>query len=1066
MTRILRTLLIVVLFLLLSPIHLGAAPQWIEYGSVPGRYVPAVGQAPDGTALLFGGMCGYPECSSDRFVNDTWLYNANRNAWSRQAPAVSPSARAMSNVAFAGAGRFLLFGGYDGGYGPRDDTWLFDATTGTWTPLAPAASPPGLAGAAAMYLGDDRVLLFGGYERSGLSGRSWVFDVSDNRWTERSHSDAPSPRAASAVAPIGSGLFVLFGGGGYGSLYGETWIYDSVNDVWEENTPLASPPARIMATLAPVGTDQVVLFGGFTGGYSNETWIYDLSDNTWTQKPSGAEPSRYGHAMIRTLDGGVQMLLGLNPPAFPAYLADVWSFDPVAATWTDRTGPGWRWYGAAARIGEGKIVLYGGFTPLSANSQPTDTKVFDVATGYWTKKSPASNPGPRQYFAMAYAGGDHALLFGGYAPGRGSIGETWLYDLSEDSWTQIIPQGASPGGGEYPAMAYAGDDKVVLFGGIGAYNQTWVFDVSEATWTRMFPSSHPYGGYGHSMAWAGDDRAVLFGALYDWPGYDSTWVYDLSDNQWQEVVPVPDPDPRYGATMAWAGEDRALLFGGLVSGWVNGETWIYDSGDQSWTQRALAPSPEPRVFAQMADLGGGRLALQGGYSGSFWDRVVSTWVYEDLPSNHPPALEPVGDRALLWKETVSFSATASDPDGNTLTFALGDDAPPGATIDPSTGAFSWTPGSSDVGTHPVTIRVSDDGSPSMEDFETITITVGKRPTTVVYGGAVTSQYSDVASFTASLADAGDATPVEGATIGFTVGSQSSSGSTNASGIATASIAIDQGQANASVISSFAGDGCWIESSDSDPFAITREDAIVTYSAGNPLFVKVNAPGGTAGPVLLCGEIREVSDGSFGEISWAVPVLFSLVPAVGGSTITQGASTSGGGPGGTLTACATLASLPVNVYDVSIDVGGQYYSGSTSSALAVYDPSLGFATGGGVVRRNGVAANFGFTAKYLPSGNAQGSFVYVEHRPTGEVTVKSDAIESLSLVSNTAVIIGKATVNGVANHLFRVTVVDNGEPGSGDLLGLEMWNPAGVLVPDLSFGPITLTGGNIQLPKSQ
>ena len=1057
--------LLLVSFSLLLPVHVAAGPQWIEYGAIPCRYLPALGQAPDGTALLFGGMCGYPDCpgSNNTLLNDTWLYNASRNAWSRQAPSVSPSARIQASVAFAGAGRFLLFGGYDGSYGPRADTWLFDATAGIWTLLTPAASPPGLGGTAAMYLGDDRVLLFGGYTRSAPSGETWVFDVSDNTWTRRTYSTAPSARGMSAVAPLGDGLFVLFGGSDNSSRYGDTWIYDSLNDAWEQKIPLASPPGRMGAAMAPVGTDQVVLSGGFTGGYSNDTWIYDLGDNTWTEQPAGTLPPRFGHVMVRTLDGGVQMLLGLNPPGYPEYLADVWSFDPAAATWTDRTGPGWRHYGAAARVGEGKIVVYGGFAPFVPNGTPTDTKVFDVATGYWTTKSPVSNPGPRQYFAMAYAGEDRALLFGGYAPGRGAIGETWLYDLSEDSWTQIIPQGDSPRGGEYPAMAWAGDDKVVLFGG-GGTDQTWVFDVSEAAWTRKSPSSHPYAGYGHSMAWAGGDKVVAFGAVYSWPGYESTWVYDLSDDQWQEIVPVPDPDPRYGTTMAWAGEDRVLLFGGsLQSGSFNGETWIYDSSDQTWTQQTLMPTPGPRGFAQMADLGDGRVVLQGGYL-SFWDRTVSTWVYEDLPTNHPPALDPIGDRALLWKETLGFSAAASDPDGNGLTFALGDDAPPGATIDPSTGAFTWTPGPSDVGTHQVTIRVTDDGTPSMEDVETITITVGKRPTTLVYSGVATSQYSDVALLAATLADSGDGTPIAGVTIDFTVGSQSDSSGTNASGGASASIAIAQAQANVSVAASFAGDDCWIGSGRSGSFAITREDATITPSAGNPLSVKVNAPEGTAGPVLLCGEIKEVPDGSFGEISRAVPVSFSLVPVAGGPTITQVASTSGGG--GTLTACVTLAGLPVNVYDVSIAIEGAHYTGSAVSLLAVYDPSLGFATGGGLVRRNGATATFGFVAKYLKSGNAQGSFEFVEHRPDGDLRVKSNALQSLSLVNNTAVIMGRANVNGAGNHLVRITVVDNGEPGSGDLFGLETWNGAGVPVPDLTFVPVTLSGGNIHLPKKQ
>ena len=52
---------------------------------------------------------------------------------------------------------------------------------------------------------------------------------------------------------------------------------------------------------------------------------------------------------------------------------------------------------------------------------------------------------------------------------------------------------------------------------------------------------------------------------------------------------------------------------------------------------------------------------------------------------------------------------------------------------------------------------------------------------------------------------------------------------------------------------------------------------------------------------------------------------------------------------------TLNNVPVNVYDVGISVGGNNYIGSGSTVLAVFDPSLGFVTGGGTIVRNGVTA---------------------------------------------------------------------------------------------------------------
>jgi hypothetical protein len=62
-----------------------------------------------------------------------------------------------------------------------------------------------------------------------------------------------------------------------------------------------------------------------------------------------------------------------------------------------------------------------------------------------------------------------------------------------------------------------------------------------------------------------------------------------------------------------------------------------------------------------------------------------------------------------------------------------------------------------------------------------------------------------------------------------------------------------------------------------------------------------------------------------------------------------------------------------------------------------------------------------------------------------------------------VFIGKATLNGVGNHTFRVTVLDNGEPGRDDQFGLRVTAPGGAVIPDLTFDPTTLSDGNIQVP---
>jgi hypothetical protein len=102
----------------------------------------------------------------------------------------------------------------------------------------------------------------------------------------------------------------------------------------------------------------------------------------------------------------------------------------------------------------------------------------------------------------------------------------------------------------------------------------------------------------------------------------------------------------------------------------------------------------------------------------------TTFSVSVLEVNLAPVLAPIGNKTACGPGSlVTFTATATDPDlpANNRTFSIDPGADPGATIGASTGIFSWTPPSG--GAFPFTIRVTDNGSPPLSDFETITIIV-------------------------------------------------------------------------------------------------------------------------------------------------------------------------------------------------------------------------------------------------------------------------------------------------------------------------------------------------------
>jgi uncharacterized repeat protein (TIGR01451 family) len=92
-----------------------------------------------------------------------------------------------------------------------------------------------------------------------------------------------------------------------------------------------------------------------------------------------------------------------------------------------------------------------------------------------------------------------------------------------------------------------------------------------------------------------------------------------------------------------------------------------------------------------------------------------------------PVLAPIGNKTVDELAELTFTATvadSSDIDTNRLTYSLDSGAPSGASINATTGVFTWTPSEAQgPGTYAITVRVTDDGSPAASDSETIQVTV-------------------------------------------------------------------------------------------------------------------------------------------------------------------------------------------------------------------------------------------------------------------------------------------------------------------------------------------------------
>jgi hypothetical protein len=85
-------------------------------------------------------------------------------------------------------------------------------------------------------------------------------------------------------------------------------------------------------------------------------------------------------------------------------------------------------------------------------------------------------------------------------------------------------------------------------------------------------------------------------------------------------------------------------------------------------------------------------------------------------------LDPIGDKTVSEGAPLSFTLSATGAGGATLGWSSST-LPTGASLDPATGAFSWTPGYDQAGSYPITFTVTTDDAPPLSDSETITVTV-------------------------------------------------------------------------------------------------------------------------------------------------------------------------------------------------------------------------------------------------------------------------------------------------------------------------------------------------------
>jgi hypothetical protein len=260
--------------------------------------------------------------------------------------------------------------------------------------------------------------------------------------------------------------------------------------------------------------------------------------------------------------------------------------------------------------------------------------------------------------------------------------------------------------------------------------------------------------------------------LYEAPGYDATTQEVLARIR----IAVCDSDrtqagigvgvESHGRGIDYVFKENALddPFTGVRDAANSGPSWPFPWQTNVWYWMRLKQSPDygpgkPDVFgkAWLADgsvvepsdwqtwdyvpassVHSGFAGIAAwGYSGSFSEFDVDyvlikaaglppVLVNPELTFGMVPVNTPIPDRYVDEGATLTFIALSSDPNlpAQSLTYTLGAGAPEGASIDPMTGQFTWTPSEAQgPSTNRINVVVSNDGSPALRSTNRFTVVV-------------------------------------------------------------------------------------------------------------------------------------------------------------------------------------------------------------------------------------------------------------------------------------------------------------------------------------------------------
>jgi N-acetylneuraminic acid mutarotase len=288
-----------------------------------------------------------------------------------------------------------------------------------------------------------------------------------------------------------------------------------------------------------------------------------------------------------------------------------------------------------------KIIVFGGVNYTSKYNYLSDTIEYDVEKGVWKKiEIIGEKPFERMGHEMVYIGNDRIILFGGafgdYRKPQ-NYGDMWEFDTKNNIWKEIEIKGEKPASRSRHRMVYADNNKIIMFGGYNengdCFDDTWEYNTVNKQWIEINTGDvKPPKRDTHAMAYVGNDKIILFGGSgYNANGkkaiLNDTWEYDIENKQWTKLdIKYSVPSTRMYLWMTCMGNNKIILFGGWDDVSAYNDTWEYDVEKQLWSEIEIeSKNPSDRDTQRMVNIGNGKLFMYGGWGNT---TLKDIWEYD------------------------------------------------------------------------------------------------------------------------------------------------------------------------------------------------------------------------------------------------------------------------------------------------------------------------------------------------------------------------------------------------------------------------------------------------------